>query len=461
MKLKKREIQHLFLRAGFGISYDSLQENYGKTAEAISNEIFKTAENPKYLNLAERDEFIPPVQASSEGIKVFSERSREMLMKLNAAWLKNMAHSEGDLREKMTLFWHGHFASTSNNAYLVQQQHNVIKKYALGNFGDLLKAVSKDAVMLQYLNNQQNRKGAPNENFAREVMELFTLGRGHYTEQDIKEAARAFTGWGFDINGDYVFRTMVHDYGDKTVLGQIGSFEGDDILDILLEQKQTAKFITRKIYMFFVNDEVDDAIADRLAGRLYESGYDISSLLKDIFTSEWFYKTKNIGSKIKSPVELMASNMHLFKLDFENAQALMGIQKLLGQVLFRPPNVAGWPFGKEWIDASTLMLRLRLTEASLAAARLNQIQFQGINPDEAVMNRLKKLQASMQWQSFKQQFDSIPNDNIENVLIVYLLQAPVSREKLKLLMAGRHSHLDERLFSVIVKVSKLPEFQMC
>jgi uncharacterized protein (DUF1800 family) len=446
MKLKKREIQHLFLRAGFGISYDGLQENYGKTAEAITDEIFKTAENPKYLYLAERDDFRPPVQASSEGINVFSERSREMLI---------------DIREKMTLFWHGHFASTSNNAYLVQQQHNLIKKHALGNFSDLLKAVSKDAVMLQYLNNQQNRKGAPNENFAREVMELFTLGRGHYTELDIKEAARAFTGWGFDKNGEYVFRTMVHDYSEKTVLGQTGSFEGDDILDILLKQKQTAKFIARKIYMFFVNDQVDDAIVDWLAGRFYDSGYDIASLLRDIFTSEWFYKTDIIGSKIKSPVELMASNMHLFKLDFGNVQALMSIQKLLGQVLFRPPNVAGWPLGQEWIDASTLMLRLHLTEASLAAARFNNIHFQGVIPDEAVMNRLKKLQASMQWQSFKQQFESVPNENIENVLIVYLLQAPISREKLKLLMAKKHSHLDERLFSVIVKVSKLPEFQMC
>src|SRR5262249_34193319 len=191
------------------------------------------------------------------------------------------------------------------NIFYQQGLLDVIRRNALGNFGDLLKEVSKSAAMLFFLNNQQNRKDHPNENFAREVMELFTMGRGNYTEQDIKEAARAFTGWGANAGGEFVFRKFQHDTGEKTVLGKSGNFDGDNIIDILIENKQTARFITRKIYRYFVNDEVNEAIVDKLANKFYQSNYDISELMKEIFSSDWFYDPKNIGSRIKSPVELI------------------------------------------------------------------------------------------------------------------------------------------------------------
>jgi len=461
MLITQRNIQHLFLRAGFGISFETLQNSKAKSAEVLVDELFEKASPPRYLNLANKEDFHPPAQASLEARQVFIENSTKMLMKLNAAWLRNMATLEGDIREKMTFFWHGHFASTSNNAYLVQQQNNLIREHALGNFGDLLKAVSKDAVMLQYLNNQQNRENAPNENFAREVMELFTLGRGHYTEKDVKEAARAFTGWGFNQDGEFVFRTLTHDYGEKTVLGETGNFEGDDVLDIILKQKQTAKFIVEKIYTFFVNEELDKYKVEALATKFYDSGYDITSLLKEIFTSEWFYYKENIGIKIKSPVELIASSMHMFKIDFENVEALVGIQKLLGQILFRPPNVAGWPSGSDWIDASTLILRLRLVEVAMASAKLNRFLLKDVEEENPMTNRLKKLKATFDWYSFSQQFNSVPFDRIENTLIVYLLQGSISSKKSRLLIVDKHSPIDERLFSITARVSKLPEFQMC
>ena len=296
MHLTQRQIQHLFLRAGYGISYNALQQYKGKTDEIIVNEIFNKAEDPVYLQVAEKNEFIPLVQGNPEGSRAFFDRSRRVLMDLNAAWLKNMAASEGNIREKMTLFWHGHFAATSYNPYLVQQKNNLIRKHALGNFGELLRAVMKDAVMLQYLNSKPNSQDTPNVHFAREVMDLITLGKGHCSEQDIKETARAFTGWGINEQGDYIFRTLVHDYGEKTVLGQTGSFEGDDILDILLQQEQTAKFIVGKIYTYFVNDEPDPYKIEPLAEKFFRSGYDITGLLKEIFTSEWFYDKKNIDN---------------------------------------------------------------------------------------------------------------------------------------------------------------------
>ncbi|MDW7693478.1 DUF1800 domain-containing protein [Flammeovirgaceae bacterium SG7u.111] len=462
MKLNQQQIQHLFLRAGFGINYDLLQKYDGLEAEVLVEKLFEKSAQSTYLDLAEKEAFRPPMNGDPGAKKVFQKKSREMVIKLNVAWLKSMATSEGSLREKMTFFWQGHFASSAKNPYLVQQQHNLIKKHALGSFGDLLKAVSKDAVMLQYLNNQQNKKNAPNENFAREVMELFTLGRGNYTENDIKEAARAFTGWGFNKEGEFFFRKRIHDYGEKTVLGKTGNFDGDEVLDILLEQKQTAKYLTGKIYAFFVNDQVDETKVEKLADSFYASGYDISALLKEVFTSNWFYDPKNIGSKIKSPVELLVGNMQYFYMDFGNEKALVGIQRMLGQILFKPPNVAGWPNGEEWIDASTLMFRLKLTEASLAASLVGgNEELWDKKAGKGWGNRLKKMHVSSDLEAFQRQFGTIPAKDLIDRLCAYFIQLPLSDEKKKLVGVRGDLPEEERLLRTVAKISKLPEFQMC
>ena len=263
-----------------------------------------------------------------------------------------MTNTEAQLREKMSLFWHGHFACRVINSYFQQELLHIIRENATGNFGSMLKAISKSPAMLQFLNNQQNRKSHPNENFAREVMELFTMGRGNYTENDVKEAARAFTGWGFNLQGEFVFRKQQHDDGKKTFLGKSGNFNGDDILDILLEQKQTARFITKKIYRYFVNEKVDEEKIKILSEQFYESGYDIEKLLTNIFTAGWFYEDHNIGNKIKLPVELIFGIRRLLPLDMENEDAQLLFQKVFQEVLFLPPNVAGLAGGKNWIDSS-------------------------------------------------------------------------------------------------------------
>ena len=168
------------------------------------------------------------------------------------------------------------------------------------------------------MNNQQNRKGHPNENFAREVMELFTMGRGHYTEKDIKEAARAFTGWGYDKTGTFQERPKLHDDGEKIFLGQSGNFNGNDILNIILQQRATSKFIAAKIYRFFVNEAVNDQIVDEMATVFYKSNYNIAKLFDYIFTSKWFYNEANIGTRIKSPIELFVGIQRTLPLSFEN-----------------------------------------------------------------------------------------------------------------------------------------------
>jgi len=184
----------------------------------------------------------------------------------------------------------------------------------------------------------------------------------HYTEQDIKEAARAFTGWSANAQGQFIFRANQHDTDSKTVLGKTGNLDGDDVLDILLDQKQTAHYIAKKIYVFFVNEKPDKERIEWLGDRFHKSDYDISKLMSDIFTSDWFYDEKNIGAKIKSPVELIAGIQRMLPMKLENEESLIVLQRILGQMLFYPPNVAGWPGGKAWIDSSSLMMRMRIPQ---------------------------------------------------------------------------------------------------
>ena len=303
-----------------------------------------SSKKPDYINVADNyleglmmgiDQVgrVQQKDLTPEEKKKMRQKNREGVRNLNIYWLNEMVNSSAQLREKMAFFWHGHFACRNLNVFYQQGLLDVIRRNALGNFGTLLKEVSRSAAMLFFLNNQQNRKGHPNENFAREVMELFTLGRGNYTENDVKEAARAFTGWAATAKGEFIFRKGQHDYGEKTVLGQTGNFEGEDVLDILLEQKQTAKFITQKIYQFFVNDQPDKQKIEWLADRFYKSKYDIAKLMEDIFTSDWFYEEKNIGTKIKSPVELLAGIQRMLPMKLENEEALIVLQRLLGQML--------------------------------------------------------------------------------------------------------------------------------
>ncbi|HEY0434454.1 MAG TPA: DUF1800 domain-containing protein, partial [Chitinophagaceae bacterium] len=308
--------QHLAWRAGFGPAARQVLQFANLEPQKFFDTMRKSSrKQPEYLQAA--DNYLQGLmmgfqeigrqkqEMSPEQKKEMMRRSRESIRSLNLYWLNEMVNSDAQLREKMAFFWHGHFACRNLNIFFQQELLDVIRRNATGNFRDLLHQVSKSGAMLNFLNNNQNRKDHPNENFAREVMELFTLGRGSYSEQDVKEAARAFTGWGANAKGEFVARPFQYDRGSKTILGHTGNFDGDDVLELLLQQKQTAKFITRKIYRFFVNDHADEEKVEQLAGRFYQSGYDISALLEDIFTSEWFYDEKNIGTRIKSPVELI------------------------------------------------------------------------------------------------------------------------------------------------------------
>lgn len=398
--------------------------------------------------------------------KQLRRQSKEDIQNLNLLWLEEMTHSKAQLREKMAFFWHGHFASRNLNVLYQQQLINLIREKALDNFGELLRSVSRSAAMISFLNNQQNKKQHPNENFAREVMELFTLGRGNYSENDVKEAARAFTGWSHRLDGEFVFRAFDHDEGKKTVLGKTGNFNGDDILDILLEQRQTARFITRKLYRFLVNEA--QAPEDRiqwLADRFYDSGYSIMRLLEDIVRSDWFYAAENRGVKIKSPVELWVGIRRTLLLSLDDPESQLLLQKVLGQVLFYPPNVAGWPGGRNWIDSSSMMLRLRIPHVLYANQDLD---VQGKNDDDLQMGEMmkggamRKFSASIDWQPVMQLFEGVAENSLSAKIAEYAWATNARPEALEVLNRFTDQDTREtRIQSTLIQLMATPEYQLC
>lgn len=397
--------------------------------------------------------------------KQVRKQSREDLQNLNLLWLEEMTHSKAQLREKMALFWHGHFASRNINILYQQQLLDIVRTQALGNFRDLLRGVSKSAAMLAFLNNQQNKKKHPNENFAREVMELFTLGRGNYTETDVKEAARAFTGWGFRLNGEFAFRQWDHDADAKTVLGKTGNFSGDDVLDILLEKRETARFIARKMYKFLVNETlVPEERIRWLGDRFFDADYEIMRLLNDIVQSDWFYAPENVGVKIKSPVEYWVGIRRALPLELADPESQLLLQKALGQVLFYPPNVAGWPGGRNWIDSSSLMLRLRIPGLIYAnqeldvRAKTDDDQQMG----QAGQARMRRLAAVIDWQPALDLFAKVPEAQIVEKLVDFLWQVPAKTLPLNVLQKNtEHNNREALIQSTMVQLMATPEYQIC
>lgn len=475
--------QHLLWRAAFGPMAENVAELDKISPKELWALLSKTSgQKPPSINVATNmmdglvkgiDDLVQLEKLSKEQKKTIRQQSRQDLKNLNLRWLDEMIESAAQFREKMSLFWHGHFACRVINIYFQQQLLDIVRTNALGKFGDLLREVSKSPAMLQFLNNQQNRKQRPNENFAREVMELFTMGRGNYSEHDIKEAARAFTGWGFNLKGDFVFRRFQHDDDEKIFLGKKGNFDGDDIINRLLEQKQTATFITRKIYRYFVNENMDEAKVKWLSDRFYQSEYDIKKLMEDIFTSDWFYEEKNIGTRIKSPVELLVGIRRLLPLELQNERSQLLLQHALGQVLFYPPNVAGWPGGKSWIDSSTLMLRLRIPKLIAAS---ETIDISPKNDDDVTMGQMmdskmnenadrqaaaKAGGSTVNWQIVSKIFEEVPKENLLATVAATLLQtrgsACVAIANKYLDSSGRENYIR----TAIIRLMSTPEYQLC
>ncbi|MBX9945138.1 MAG: DUF1800 domain-containing protein, partial [Reyranella sp.] len=305
-------------------------------------------------------------------VRPVQEQGREM----RNWWVEEMLVTDQPLVERMVLFWHNHFTSSMlkvRYAPALFRQNALFRREALGNYATLLKEVARDPAMLIYLDGMRNVARQPNENFARELLELFTLGEGRYGEADVKAAARAFTGWSVDREtGRFIERAGQHDEGEKTFLGQTGRFGGNEILAILLKHPRTAETVVEKMWREFVSLRPDPAEVKRLAASFRAGGYEIRPLLRALLTSQAFRDPANRGGLIKSPVELIVGTVHLLGLPVPEKTQLVRMMQGLGQVPFDPPNVKGWAGGESWITTHTLLLRQqylrRIVEATTVAS---------------------------------------------------------------------------------------------
>lgn len=459
-----QELQHLYLRAGFGASYEEINSLEQKGRNEIIENLFHATENfePLKIDLSEFENYISlsPKETkktySEEKLMDFRKKSRQKVKELNIAWIDRLNNSSAILREKMTLFWANVFVCKDNNVWHIQHFNNTLRENALGNFGDFVKAIAREASMSKYLNNKQNIKESPNENFARELMELFTLGIDQYTEEDIKESARTFTGWAFKKDGSFRLKKKKHDYGMKTFMGKSGYFDGDDIIDIILEQKQCARFICTKVYRYFVNPTIDPQHLNEITELFYQD-YDINKLMHHIFSSNWFYHKENRGVKIKSPIELLLGIQKAIPFEFTKNKQSFYLQKMMGQILLNPPNVAGWKGDKHWIDSNTLMFRLKLPSLLLSKAQIS-LKEKG-EPEDSFEDYYKTpkkkrfLQTTVYWESFEKNYGRNNSDELKKTLII----SPISQETDNFL--SKLSIKNTREYAV--QLMSLPEYQLC
>ena len=389
--------RHLLWRAGFGGTPEQIQTLVGWGPEKSVDYLLDVDKIPyEEVKLDQFDKSIirppsPEEQAKARAarqsqneeavarLRVMQQeretRDREQAKQMQQWWLRRMIETPRPLEEKMTLFWHGHFATsfrTVENSYHMFLQNNLFRKHggSGGNFGDLLYAIIRDPAMLKYLNNNESRKGHPNENLAREIMELFSLGLGSYTETDIKEGARALTGYTF-YDDEFQFQKNNHDTGNKNILGSSGNFDGDGFVKTILETKACSRYVARKLYKYFVadippleatdNDRTLDpamraAIQD-LATTLSANKYAIRPVLRRMFLSEHFYDAKIRGQQIKSPVQLVVGAIRSLNTPVRSLSLLNDALDLMGQNILMPPSVKGWDGGRSWINTSTLYVR--------------------------------------------------------------------------------------------------------
>ena len=338
---------HLYRRAAFGATWAELQTALDDGPEKSISRLLKGGEpSADFVTTA----------------GTMDKISRQNIAQARGWWITRMLDGPHPLREKLTLFWHNHFATSFAkvlNAARMFGQYELMYRHALGNFGVLLQEMSKDPAMMVWLDTIQSKKGMPNENYARELMELFSLGIGNYTETDIREAAKAFTGW--EIKDEkYAFNAGQFDDGEKKVLGKAGKLKGEDIVDICLSQPACPKFIVRKLLRFLVSDTLiatDELIAPLAAS--FKADYDFGKLVATVLRSNLFFSPHAYRQRIKSPVDFALGMVRGLELRI-SATAIAGALDDLGQSLFAPPNVKGWDGGPSWLSGQTLLFRQNL-----------------------------------------------------------------------------------------------------
>ncbi len=384
------EAAHLLNRAGFGGSPEDIRKLHVLGREKAVDSLISPTEAP--------DAFPLPAWTSEESVRAALAKRREVQRQNNKAmrgqsaaksekarresrqaiqqeirrqgfeaqgwWFRRMLASRAPLREKMTLFWHDHFATSIQKVrqpVFVIRQNQMFRENAFGSFHDLTQAILLDPAMMLYLDTQSSRKGSPNENFARELMELFTLGEGNYSEEDVNQAARAFTGYQLNRGTGTVYHNRRQwDPGDKNVFGKTGPYDGKAVIDLIFQKREAARFMAGKLWEFFVYDNPPDAALEALTDSFLKANFQTGPLLREIFLSKEFYSGKAVRTQIKCPLQYVVSLLKQLEITTPPVGFPSSAGQQLGQVPFLPPNVAGWDWGKAWINTNTLLSRYNL-----------------------------------------------------------------------------------------------------
>ncbi len=438
-------VGHLYRRAGFGATYSELEAGLKAGPDALIAQLLQGGPG-----LAEFD---AEMALLAKNLARYNDVAH-----LRAWWLSRMLHSPHPLQEKITLFWHNHFATSYakvQSTRFMLGQYELLRRHALGHFSEMLREMSSDPAMLIWLDGRDSKKGNPNENYARELMELFSLGIGHYTEKDIREAARAFTGW--EIQGiNVVFNPKQHDDSKKTVLGQTGNWSADDIVRICLEQQSAAPFLVGKLYRFLISESVAPTpeLLEPLSQQFRSSGYDFGALVKTMLSSNLFFSPLVYRTRIKAPVDFVLNIVRGLEGKI-GATALAQSLEQLGQNLFSPPSVKGWDGGKTWLNGQTLLFRQNL---ALALTSTEDARF-GRRCDPAALAR-----------NYHKETDS----ELVDFFLRLFLQGDVSAQtRTRLFDYQQHAHklpapvfwseqdiADHRVRSLCHLVMTLPEFQL-
>jgi uncharacterized protein (DUF1800 family) len=440
-----KKVGHLYRRAAFGATWTELQTALKAGPEPTIQSLLQGGPDQDAFD-QESAKIAPILARSNSGPQA------------TAWWLMRMLYTPDPLREKMTLFWHNHFATSNgkvNNAGFMLGQYELMRRYALGSFRELLQEMSRDPAMMVWLDTNVSKKGMPNENYARELMELFSLGIGNYTEADIREAARAFTGWEIK-DGKAAFHANQHDDGTKTVLGHKGNWKGEDVVNFCLEQKAAALFLVGKLYRFLISETESPAPAllEPLADQFRRSGYDTGGLVRTMLGSNLFFSPAAYRARVKCPVDFALNIVRPLEGRIGTA-ALATALEGLGQSLFHPPSVKGWDGGQAWLNAQTLLLRQNL---ALALTSTEDARF-GRRTDPAAVAR---------------KYDRKSGAEIQAFFLDLFLQGDVpaaTRDRLASYQDAAHKHsvpvywtpedaADHRVRALCHLVLTLPEFQL-
>ncbi len=474
---------HLLNRAGFGgtpaeiekLARMSLEEavsyfiDYEAIADPTPNPDWAKPDPERVARFRAARMATPEARRQMQ--KEEQQKQRRQMLQLRGWWLGRMAKGLRPLQEKMTLFWHGHFATSIEkvrDSYLMWRQNDLFRRLATGSWLELLIETAKDPAMLLWLDQAQSRKEHPNENFAREVMELFALGEGNYTEKDVTEAARALTGWSYDrVSQDFIERPNWHDSGEKSIFGHQGNFDGKEFLELLVAHPKAAAFITSKLWKYFAGVEPSSEVAAELESSFRRADCRFKPVLREMFQSEAFYAPKIVRNQVKSPVQWLVGSVRMLNRELPSPLVCYALTRNLGQDLFAPPNVKGWDGGLSWITTNTLLERYNQAAAlvqgdisALAGMRMGK----GPVPVAAVMQRMQQERpAAVDVESLFTDKERSSNDALVAALERRFLQdrlKPKQEAALRGYLENRKEINTNTLRNAIRLVMSTPEFQL-